>query len=60
MWRYNNKKRNSLHYKIEMWFLTVTFRDFIKYCKILFSWINEFIIIAIAFILVFILPHFFH
>ena len=60
MWRYNNKRRNSFGYKIEMWFLTVTFRDFIKYSKILFSWINEFVIITIIFILIFVLPHIFH
>lgn len=60
MWRYNCKRRNSFSYKIEMWFLKVTFQDFIKYCKILFSWINEFVIIAIVFILIFVLPHFFH
>lgn len=60
MWRYNRKRRNSFSYKIKMWFLKVTFRDFIKYCKILFSWINEFVIIAIVFILIFVLPHFFH
>jgi len=60
MWHYNKKIRNSFNYKIKMWFLKVTFRDIIKYCKILFSWINEFIIIGIIFILIFILPHFFH
>lgn len=60
MRHYNRKRRKSFNYKIKMWFLRVTFRDIIRYCKILFSWINEFIIIGIVFILLFILPHFFH
>lgn len=59
--RYQDRKiRNSLRYKIKMWFLKVTFQDFITYCKTLFSWVNEFVIIAIVFILIFVLPHFFH
>ena len=54
------KRRKTIGYKIKLWFLTVTFQDIIHIIKIVFSWAFEFIVMGLALILLFIIPHFFH
>jgi len=57
---YDKKKRNSLIYKMKLWFLKLTFRDIVLYTKYAFLILFEFIIVGIGFIIILILPHFFH
>ena len=55
------KRRKTIGYKIKLWFLTVTFQDIIHIIKIVFSWVFEYVITGLAFVLLlFIIPHFFH
>jgi hypothetical protein len=54
------KRRKTIGYKIKLWFLTITFQDIIHIIKIIFSWAFEFVIMGLALILLFIIPHFFH
>lgn len=53
-------KRNSLIYKIKFWFYRLTIKDIKKYFNICFNFINEFILILIIFLSIFIVPAFFH
>ena len=54
------RTRNSLSYKVKMWFYRLTCRDIKYIVKIIFSFMLEFIIIFLGFISIFILPAFFH
>ena len=59
--RANDKKiRNSLKYKIKMWFYRLTFRDVKKGIKIFYETVFEIIILILSFLLLFIIPAFFH
>lgn len=60
MWCQNLKRRKTIGYKIKLWLLMVTFQDIIRIIKIIFSWVFEFVIMGLALILLFIIPHFFH
>ena len=57
---YDKKRRNSLIYKMKLWFLKVTFRDIASYTKYIFLILFDFVIVGIGFIIMFILPHLFH
>lgn len=57
---YDKKKRNSLIYKMKLWFLKVTFRDIVFYTKYIFLILFDFVIVGIGFVIMFILPHLFH
>ena len=57
--KYKAKYRNTIQYKIKMWFLHLTFGDIIKWTKIVVNFILEILITILGFIVVFILPAFF-
>ena len=52
--------RNTLQYKIKMWFYHLTFRDVEKWGKILFITLSEIIMMIVGFLILFVLPAFFH
>lgn len=54
------KYRNTIQYKIKMWFLHLTFTDVIKWVKITIKIIFDILMAILGFIVVFILPAFFH
>lgn len=59
--RYQDRQiRNSLQYKIKMWFYHLTFRDVGRAAKISFITANEILIFIFGFIIIFVLPHLFH
>lgn len=60
MRRQDLRRRKTILYKIKLWFLKATFQDIIHVIRIIFSWAFEFVIVGLAFILLFIIPHFFH
>ncbi len=61
MRRQDLRRRKTIWYKIKLWFLRTTFQDTIYVLKIVFSWVFEFVITGLAFVLLlFIIPHFFH
>ena len=61
MRRQDLRRRKTIWYKIKLWFLRITFQDIIHIVKIIFSWVFEFVIMGLTFILLlFIIPHFFH
>lgn len=53
------KKRNSLSYKIKMWFYHLTFWDIISISKGMIIFIINFLMVVIGFLLLFIGPAFF-
>ena len=53
------KYRNTIQYKIKMWFLHLTFKDIIKWIKTVVNFMLEILIAILGFIVVFILPAFF-
>lgn len=54
------KIRNSLKYKIEMWFYRLTFRDVKQGIKIIFNFMFEIIIAILGFIFIFVIPTLLH
>ena len=54
------KIRNSLRYKIKMWFYHLEFRDIASPAKKIFWVIFDFITCSIFFLLLFLFPHLFH
>jgi len=54
------RTRNSIWYKINMWFYRLTFQDVKNVCKKAGNIIFEFIIGLIGFLMIFILPALFH
>lgn len=52
--------RNSIQYKITMWFYRLTFRDIKNSCKKVSNIIFEILIALIGFFMIFIFPAFFH
>lgn len=52
--------RNTLQYKIKMWFYHLTFRDVEKCSKFIFMILSEIIMTIIGFLILFVLPAFFH
>ena len=57
---YDKHKRNSLIYKMKLWFLRMTFRDIVSYMKNISLTLLDFVMIGIGFLIIFILPHLFH
>lgn len=60
MMRKDMKRRKSLNYKIKFWFYRLTFRDISTGIKTVLSWMIEFVMCAIVFGLIFLVPAFFH
>ena len=58
--RGDKKRRNSLKYKIKMWFRCLTLRDIKRYIDIGLSLLFEILIGILGFILIFIIPALFH
>lgn len=59
--RYQDKKvRNSLRYKIKMWFFRITRQDIGKAIKTIIYGLEEFLVLILVFLFIFIVPHFFH
>lgn len=54
------RTRNSIWYKIDMWFYRLTFRDVKNACKKVGNIVFEFIIALIGFLMIFIFPALFH
>ena len=54
------RTRNSLSYKIKMWYYRLTFGDIKHALKVGCSFVFEFIIALLGFILFFIFPALFH
>lgn len=54
------RTRNSLSYKIKMWYYRLTFGDIKRALKTGYSFAFEFIIALLGFILFFIFPALFH
>ena len=52
--------RKTLQYKIKMWFYRLTFRDIEKWVKMGLVFLFEIIISIFGFLMLFILPAFFH
>lgn len=52
--------RNSLSYKIKMWYYRLTFQDVKKAFNVFKEFMFGFIIAILGFILLFIFPAFFH
>ena len=60
MYKQNWKIRNSLKYKIEMWFYRLTFRDIVHGMKEIFNFTFEIVIAILGFIFIFIIPALLH
>ena len=59
--RYQDRKiRNSLRYKIKMWFYYLTFNDIRKGIKNTVFFIIDMFIVILGFLMLFVLPAFFH
>jgi len=56
----DRKIRNSLRYKIKMWFFRLTFQDIQKGIKISWGFIIEILTAIIGFIFLFIVPALLH
>lgn len=54
------KIRNSLKYKIKMWFYRLTFRDIAHVMKEIFNFTFEIVIAILGFIFIFIIPALLH
>lgn len=54
------RTRNSLSYKIKMWYYRLTFGDIKRALKTCYSFAFEFIIALLGFILLFLIPALFH
>ena len=55
-----NKGRNSLGYKIDMWFYNLTIRDKRNDLRVIGNVIIDFITVLIGFLILCFLPAFFH
>lgn len=54
------RTRKSWSYKIKMWFYRLTFEDIKKTANIICSFVFEFVIALLGFILLFLIPALFH
>lgn len=54
------RTRNSIQYKINMWFYRLTFQDIKNIYKKIGNLVFEFIIALIGFLMIFIFPALFH
>ena len=54
------RTRNSLSYKIKMWYYRLTFRDIKHAVKIVLGFVFEFIMVFLGFVLIFLIPALFH
>ena len=52
--------RNSLEYKIKMWFYRLTFQDVKKWCMIFGEYTLEIIMTCIGLLILLFIPAFFH
>lgn len=59
--RYSDRKiRNSWQYKFKMWFFHLTCQDIGKAAQKIFYEIEEFLVLILIFLFIFVIPHFFH
>lgn len=54
------RNRNSLKYRVRMWFYRLTKDDFYKFVNEIFDGISLIIALIVMFFILFILPAFFH
>lgn len=55
-----SRGRNTLSYKIRMWFYRLTLEDVINVIKKIVYYTFNSIMLLLAFLMLFIFPHFFH
>ncbi len=56
----NVNRRKTLSYKIKLWFYKVTFRDMVDYVKKAVPFVVEFVMCALFFGLILLIPALFH
>lgn len=56
----NMKKRQSIIYKMKFWFYRLTFRDVNIGVKMILNYVIEFVMCALIFGLIFLVPAFFY